>query len=90
MNTYILEVVTRFNLQGIPKLPHVELEQVGTGSFFTVGHAEITPEYLGFTVASLEEAEQRGDIVTYYYQQKQDGGICIPPDHSVLSALWPK
>jgi len=70
-NTYTLEIVTRYNLAGIPELPHVHLQTGEISNFFTIYHAELTSEYLGFTVARLEQAEKDGQIVSYFYAQGQ-------------------
>lgn len=69
MNTYIIEIVHGFNLDGIT-LPDVTLNVVGSGKFFTIYQAEVSEQHLGMAIARLEDAEQRGDIITYYYQQK--------------------
>lgn len=68
MNTYIIEIIRRFNLDGVT-LPNVALTPVGSGNFFTIYRAEVDEQHLGMVIARLDEAEHNGEIVTYYYQQ---------------------
>jgi hypothetical protein len=70
---YAVEYVERFNLRGV-KIQHAQFAPVvpdGEGNIFTVYRALVLSRQLALVVASLEEAVNQGDIITYFYQQKK-------------------